>query len=188
MEGKFSRLDLNLKMNGQLVNVEIQVKNDNDYRDRTLFYWANLYTSELKSGEPYGQLKKAISINIINFNMFNGKDYHTEVQATIKETNELFTDKFNIHFFELKKVSKRLNPNNRRELWLQFLNAESEEELEMLKNVNEPIITKAVNVIYDMSEDSKIREMARLREKALHDEASALGHARREGKQVGIVC
>ena len=29
-----------------------------------------------------------------------------------------------------------------------------------------------------MSEDEKIQELARLREKALHDEASALGHAK----------
>ncbi len=40
-------------------------------------------------------------------------------------------------------------------------------------------------VIYDMSEDTKIREAARMREKALHDEASALGAARREGKAEG---
>ena len=37
-----------------------------------------------------------------------------------------------------------------------------------------------------MSEDEKIQELARLREKALHDEASALDHARREGEQIGI--
>jgi len=41
-----------------------------------------------------------------------------------------------------------------------------------------PTIQKAVKVIYDMSEDTKIREIARLREKALHDEASALKQAR----------
>ena len=40
---------------------------------------------------------------------------------------------------------------------------------------------KAVNVIYDMSEDTKIREYARMREKALHDEASALKNAKAEG-------
>ena len=43
---------------------------------------------------------------------------------------------------------------------------------------NMPTIQKAVKVIYDMSEDTKIREIARLREKALHDEASALKQAR----------
>ena len=63
--------------------------NDPDYRDRTLFYWAKLYSSELKSGEDYSELKQTITINIINFNMFEGADYHTEVAAMIKGTNEV---------------------------------------------------------------------------------------------------
>ncbi|MBP0957600.1 MAG: hypothetical protein J5997_09580 [Oscillospiraceae bacterium] len=42
------------------------------------------------------------------------------------------------------------------------------------------------NVIYDNSEDTKIREIARLREKALHDEASALKNAKAEGEAIGI--
>ena len=48
-----------------------------------------------------------------------------------------------------------------------------------------PIIQKAVKVIYDMSEDTKTRELVRLREKALHDEASALKQAKNEGIEVG---
>ena len=186
IDGKFSRLDLNLKVADKLINVEIQLKGDNDYRDRTLFYWAKLYTSELKSGETYGQLKKTICINIINFNMFDRNEYHTEIVTSIKDTGEIFSDKFSIHFFELKKVGKEVNPNNRRELWMQFLNADSEEEFEVLKQTNVPIMNKAVNVIYDLSEDTKIREMARLREKALHDEASALANAENKGIEKGI--
>lgn len=186
-DGKFSRMDLNLKVDDTLINVEIQVKADHDYRDRSLFYWAKLYTSELKSGEVYGQLKKAITINIINFNMFEGNDYHTEVIAAIKNSNEIFSDKFSMHFFELKKVNKRVNPNNRRELWMHFLNADNKEDLEMLRKTNIPIMEKAVNVIYDLSEDTKIREMARIREKALHDEASALYNAKNEGRTEGRI-
>lgn len=185
MAGKFSRLDLSLKVDDKLVNVEIQVKNDADYRDRTLFYWAKLYSSELKSGEDYSELKQTITINIINFNMFSGNDYHTEVAAMIKGTEEVFSDKFSIHFFELKKVGKKPDPANSRELWLQFINADSEEALDMISQTNVPIMKKAVNVIYDMSEDTKIREIARLREKALHDEASALKNAKEEGKAEG---
>lgn len=181
LEGKFSRLDLSLKVDNRLVNVEIQVKNDVDYRDRTLFYWAKLYSSELKSGGDYSELKQTITINIINFNMFSGKDYHTEVATIIKGTEEVFSDKFSIHFFELKKVGKKPDPQNSRQLWLQFINADSEEEFEMISQTNVPIMQKAVNVIYDMSEDTKIREIARLREKALHDEASAIKNAKAEG-------
>ena len=43
-----------------------------------------------------------------------------------------------------------------------------------------------VKVIYDMSEDTRIREIARLREKALHDEASAIKNAKMEGEAIGI--
>lgn len=185
LAGKFSRLDLSLKVDDRLVNVEIQVKNDTDYRDRTLFYWAKLYSSELKSGEEYSELKQTITINIINFNMFGGDDYHTEVAAMIKGTGEVFSDKFSIHFFELKKVGKKPDPANSRKLWLQFINADSEENLEMISSTNIPIMQKAVNVIYDMSEDTKIREIARMREKALHDEASAIKNAKAEGREEG---
>lgn len=188
VSGKFSRLDLNLQTEGQLIDIEIQIRNEPDYRDRTLFYWAKLYTSELKKGDEYADLRKAIAVNIISFNMFDSKvypDYHTEVQTTIKETGEVFSDKFSIHFFELKKVGKKIDPNNRKALWLQFINAESEEELEMIRNTEVPIMKKAVRVIYDMSEDARIREMAWIREKAMHDEASALGDERRKRIEIG---
>ena len=86
-DGKFSRLDLNLSYRNTLVDIEIQLRHTPDYRDRVLFYWAKLHTSELKSGETYDNLKKTISINIIDFNMFKDReDYHTEIGATILDT------------------------------------------------------------------------------------------------------
>ena len=42
-----------------------------------------------------------------------------------------------------------------------------------------------MNVVYQMSKDEKIRERARIREKALHDEATALAGAKREGRSEG---
>ncbi len=185
-DSKFSRLDLNMNVDDKLVNVEIQIYNDPDYRDRALFYWAKLYTSELKKGEDYKKLRQTITINIVDFNLFKGSDYHTEIAAVIKGTDEIFSDKFKIHFFELKKVGKVLDKNNRMELWLQFINAESEEDFTMIENTNVPIMQKAVQVIYDMSEDTKVRESARIRDKALHDEASLLAGARKEGREEGI--
>lgn len=43
-----------------------------------------------------------------------------------------------------------------------------------------------VKITYDTSEETRIKEIARLREKALHDEASALKHAREEGRKEGL--
>ncbi len=57
----------------------------------------------------------------------------------------------------------------------------------MSEQTNIPIKQKAVRVIYDMSEDTKIREAARMREKMLHDEASALYNAEQKGRAEGEI-
>lgn len=181
-EGKFSRMDLKLLVDNRLINVEMQISAKSDFKDRVLYYWSKMYSGELKSGEEYGELKQSISINIINFNMFDCKEFHSHFKLLEANRHETLTDKCSIHFFELKKINKNINENNRMELWLQLINAESEEELAMLQETNVPIIQKAVMVIHKMSADEKMQEIARMREKALHDEASALKGARDEGR------
>ena len=48
-------------------------------------------------------------------------------------------------------------------------------------------VKKAVVVLRELNADEKVRKEAYYREKRLHDEATALGHARREGKAEGVV-
>jgi len=180
--GKFSRLDLKLKVDDKLVNVEMQVNDEPNFKDRMLFYWSKLYSGELKSGEEYDELKQSISIAIVNFNMFDCTDYHSTFTVMEKGRHEILSNKCALHFFELKKINKNVNKNDKMLLWLQLINAESEEELEMLENTNIPEMKKAATVIRNMSEDARLREKIYQREKALHIEATALGHAKREGR------
>ncbi len=114
------------------------------------------------------------------------QNYHTEIIAVDKETGEQFTDLMSIHFFELRKVKNSLDVNDRKAMWMQLIRADTEEELNMIKNTNIPAMEQAVQVIFDMSADTALRERARLREKALHDEASALQGAKEEGLKEGI--
>ena len=58
----------------------------------------------------------------------------------------------------------------------------SSEDYSELKQTNVPIMQIAVRVIYDMSDDTRIKGIARMREKALHGEASALKNAKEEGR------
>ena len=43
-----------------------------------------------------------------------------------------------------------------------------------------------VHFTYNNSEETRLKEIARLREKTLHDEASALGNAKEEGVAIGL--
>lgn len=72
------------------------------------------------------------------------------------------------------------------ELWLQLINAETEEDLTMLEQTNVQEINQAILVLRELNADEKIRYFADMREKALHDEASALHHAREEGMKLSI--
>ena len=79
-----------------------------------------MYSGELKSGDEYGELKQSIFINIINFNMFDCPECHSLFRIMETTRHEVLSEKCAIHFFELKKVNK----DNRMELWLQLINAE----------------------------------------------------------------
>ena len=183
LEQKFSRLDLKLNVDGRIVNVEMQVNREDDFKERTLFYWSKLYSEELKVGDVYGDLKQTICINIINFDLFDCKDYHSLFKIKENERNEVLTDKFAIHFFELLKINK-YKKNKRVEDWLNLINAETEGDLMAIQQKTTiPEVQQTIVMLREMSADEKIRQEAYYREKRLHDEASALGSARREGKR-----
>ena len=69
---------------------------------------------------------------------------------------------------------------------MQLINAESEEELDMLKQTNIPEIQDSIVIIKKMSNDELLREATRLREKALHDRATELEDAIAEGEARGM--
>lgn len=184
-EGKHCQLDIKLSVNDKIVNVEIQVYNQADYRERALYYWSKMFMGELKKGEQYIGLKQTISINILNFNLFDCSEPYSTFRLLETKRHELLTDKCSILFFELKKVNGKIDRNNRKKLWLQLINAETEEELDMLKETGVEEIGKAVVIMHEMSEDEKIREMAMQREKWLRDEFGIREYARREGLEEG---
>ena len=186
IDQKFSRLDLNLYVDGKKINIEMQVNKEAAYKERTLFYWAKLYSDDLDSGEDYSALSQTICVNIINFNLFDCENYHSHFMLKEKERDEVMADKLAIHFFELKKVGK-YKKNKRVEDWLTLINAETEGDLMALQqNTTIPEIQKTIVILREMSADEKIREEARRREKRLHDEATALNHAKKEGEAIGI--
>jgi predicted transposase/invertase (TIGR01784 family) len=185
LNGKYVRMDLNLEADGRLINVELQYRFDPDYKDRALFNWSKLYGGELKSGGDYKDLKPSICINILNQNIFDCKEYHSCFAVMEKTRHEELTDKCAIHFFELKKIGKNVSKDDKMRLWLQLINADTEEELAMLEQTGVAPIQKAVKIIRGMGEDMKMQELARMREKALIDETSALSWANLEGRREG---
>ena len=175
-----------MDVDGRIINIELQVNKESFFKERTLFYWSKLYSEELLAGDEYTELKQTICINIINFNLFECEDYHSNFKILESQRNELLTDKFAIHFFELKKVGK-YRKNKRMEDWLNLINAETEGDLMAIQQATTiPEVQDTIVMLRHLNADEKVRQEAYYRERLLHDEASALGSARREGRAEGM--
>lgn len=186
IEKKFCRLDVNLEVDGRVINIELQINNEGNFIERTLFYWSKLYIEPLDAGEDYDLLRETICINIVDFDLFKSPNYHSHFKIMEKQRRETLTDKFSIHFFELNKIRSFKGGKHDMEEWLHLINAETEGELMDIEiQTDSKEIKKTVDILRRLSADEKVQQEVRLREKILRDETSALNNARREGKEEG---
>jgi len=187
---KFCHLDINMTVNGQLVDLEIQVREEGYYPERILYYWAREYSSALSEGGHYESLPRTVIISIVDFNQFDCPDFHSEFCPLEVKRHELLSDRMSLHFFELRKLpAGQLDANDKLLLWLSLFKAETEEDLEKIKAMEEPVMEKAINAYQKITVTPEFRELERQRSLTRHNEASALHWAeqkgRREGEQKG---
>ena len=75
-EDKYNRVDiLTQNSKNELIIVEIQNTYEIDYFQRMAYGASKALTENLSIGQPYSDIKKVISINIIYFDLGQGKDY-----------------------------------------------------------------------------------------------------------------
>lgn len=75
-DGKSNKVDILVKLeNTELVLIEVQVNTELDYFYRMLFGTSKIVTEHLKQGDPYANIKKIYSVNILYFDLGHGVDY-----------------------------------------------------------------------------------------------------------------
>ena len=75
-EDKFNRVDILVKNHkGELMLIEVQNENENDYFHRMNYGQAKLISEYLFEGNKYAEIKKVYSINIVYFDLGQGSDY-----------------------------------------------------------------------------------------------------------------
>jgi len=178
---KFCRLDINMTVDGQRVDLEVQVTNEHDYADRSLYLWAREYSSALQSGHSYAELPHVVVLSIVDFPMFDTDDFHSEFQLLEVKRGTPLTDKMSLHYFELPKIPKSVSADDGLKLWLALFSAKTEEDIKQIEELGEPIMEQAIGAYRSVSATKEFRELERLRELARHNEASALANAERKG-------
>jgi predicted transposase/invertase (TIGR01784 family) len=172
---KFCHLDINMTLNGQRVDLEVQVRNRGDYPERSLYYWAREYSSALPTGsENYLALPRTIVVSILGFSLFDCAEYHSEFELLEVKRHERLTDRLALHYFELPKLPEVADPGDELKLWLALFKANTEEELQNLVSVGGKIMVQAVEAFRHVSASDELKELERMRDRARRNEASEL--------------
>jgi len=182
---KFCRLDINMIVNGQRTDLEVQVENEGDYPDRSLYYWARQYSTALGEGGKFRDLPRTVIINIIYFKQFECKEFHSQFEALEITRHTRLTDKFCMHYFELPKLNKKIKTDDNLMLWLAFFNAKTEEDLAKIEKMEAPVMKEAISAYRHVVATNEFKEIERLRSLARHNEASALYNAEQRGEKRG---
>jgi predicted transposase/invertase (TIGR01784 family) len=184
IDDKLGILDIRAKTAaGEQINIEIQLINQYNMDQRTLFYWSKLFTEQLKEGQPFQALKKTITINILDFNHTGVDSYHTVFHLWEDSHKDYrLTDVLEIHFLELPKFRKA-KPDLSKPLdrWLIFIEDSPEEVREMAMNVD-PNIAKAAEILERLGSLDEVRRYYEAREMAIHDEVTRIIGAKAEGR------
>ena len=187
-EMKYGILDLEVELEtGEIVNVEMQVKDYNNIEQRTTFYASKKIVEQLEPKQDYSMLKKVIIIAILDFSITDLPEYLLETVRIIRGHDDYESNnEVKYYYIELDKFRKQ-NPDmsNILNQWLAFIDMERRDLLEMaMKNNKE--IEEAVEKYEVLTGEDEVKRLAELRLMSKLEENAALASARAKGTEEGL--
>ncbi len=184
---KGGRLDLQAKLNdGIIINIELQIKNQNNMENRTLLYGSKTISREVKRGTDYRKIKQVIMINILDYEMLGFDEYVSETVTVLYKHRECEIIKgMKWYFIELPKFRKaHPNMNERLNQWLAFIDDYDKGVIEMVEKKNKTLERAREEIKY-LTGDRELRRLAELREKWEMDYADTMVYGREKGLKEG---
>ncbi|NEV65307.1 Rpn family recombination-promoting nuclease/putative transposase [Thiorhodococcus minor] len=188
LRGKYIVLDVLARdAVGHAYDIEIQVRRYGAWHQRALYYLARMLASQLDAGEDYAQLRAAVGIHLLDFDLF------TETPAQCAQALWRFEmrdarqpavslgNRLQLTLIELKKADRLRQGTGPLGDWVSFFEHWREEKT--MSEIEHGPIREALNRVRQLSADDEARRMAFVRERALRDEVSLLKEAREQGRQ-----
>ena len=187
-EMKYGILDLEVELeDGEIVNVEMQLRDNKNIEKRTTFYASKKIVEQLEPNGNYEELKRVIVIAILDYNLTDLEEYITETVRVVSNHKEYeLNNVVKYYYIELEKFRNQ-EPDMNVELnqWLAFIDMERGDLLEMAKKENKEI-KDAVKDYEVLTGDEEIKRLTEVRLMSELEEQSALATARAKGTEEGL--
>ncbi len=192
-QGKLSILDIKAEdEEGNLYDIEMQIKGSTFYGKRTLYYWAKIFGTQLdyeeeeeknrkKKRTSYEELNKCIVISLMDFTFFDDDRYHRCFMLKDRDTDEVHhdLDYLDLYFVEMEKFENKYKTvKTTLDRWVKFLNnadlyskstlPPELAEIEPIKKANERLevmyFDKKEREYYDAQQKRYLDEYSRIQE------------------------
>ncbi|GEM_PF-2181479 len=160
-------------------DVEMQVKYQEFYPERSMFYLAGLYRDQLKAGQDYQKLRPCFGVHVVMAGMLKQEtDWYNHYRMLNVKSHKPLSRYWEMYFVELGKFKKALKKGgvswNILEQWCDYLAKphDSSENLDESFQNNEGI-QEVHEMLSEFTEDERLREQYRLHEAWLRDQRSS---------------
>jgi len=176
---------------GRMLNIEMQVSNTGDLKQRMTYYACKLYADQLQSGYDYYILQPAISICLLSHDLFREtKVPHHRFRFSDLEHGKELGVPVEVHTVELLKynlLEATIGKASKIEQWAFFLLNADKYDPKQLRNLLPGVeFDQAITVIETISQKEEDRNMYDQRERAQREYQWGLDGARREALQEGL--
>ena len=193
-EDKLSILDTRVKdATGNCYNIEMQVRDEEDFLKRFSYYLTKLYSSQLQKNAPYNDLRPAIGIAILGYDLFPQSNKIDEKFLFKNQDNNISLDDIMVmHFIGLTKLShnKPIKNMSRFEKWVYLLynskkyaSKDSKIPSEM---ESEDGMAEVVDCVKKTNSDKEMRARMEDRENSLIYLSLIRGSGYKKGKKDGV--
>lgn len=143
----------------------MQVINEHNWPERSLSYLCRSFDN-IKAGDEYSSVKPAIQISILDFTLFPAyPEFYSTYQFLNVKNHTLYSDKLRLSVLDLTHIDLATDEDKSWQLdyWAALFKTKTWEDLKMLAEKNE-YIQKAVETVYELTQDEDIRRQCQARE------------------------
>ena len=158
-------LDISIFLNNNtVINLEMQVKNLSNWKDRSLSYLCRSFDQILK-GSDYDTAMPTVHIGILNFTPFPDiPEFYASYKLLNEKTHHIYSDKFSLRMLDLTCIHLATPHDKawRLDYWARLFKATTWEEIKMIAK-NNTDLTEASETLYTLNADYMIRKQCEAR-------------------------
>lgn len=166
IDAKSFVLDIHVLLNdNRLINLEMQMSDLGNWKERSLSYLCRTY-DQLNKGEDYINAKPVIHIGFLKFSLPEFiPEFYATYQLLNKKNQQLYSDKFTLSVVDLTQIELATEEDRSYQInyWAKLFTAKTWEELKMIAKNNEAF-SEATQSLYRLNADEMIREQCRARQ------------------------